>query len=318
MSTTNPFIGRREGIGLGIEATPGTGVASQAWMQWLDQDIQNKTTIIENESAQGTVEKINDSAIVERWAEGKLSGKVTAETCGFLLLGMFGTVVDGTITGGVYPHTFTLNQSTVPKSLSITRVNPLETQKYTYGTVESLEISAQAGGWVEMAASVKARPGAAATETVAITAEKEFTSKDITLKTAVDVASLSGATAITAKSVKLQLERKAEAYFPLGTDTVTEFMRGSFEAKGEFIIRYTDTQVETDYLANVIKAMSIKLTNGTTTLEFTAPRARFRDLQKTSDKENVITQTVQFYCEFDIASGKAISAVLNNLRPTYV
>lgn len=318
MTIVSPFTGRREGIGVGIEATPGTGVASQAWVQWLDQDIQNKTTIIENESALGTVEKINDSAIVERWAEGKIGGKVTAETCGFFLLGMFGTVVDGALTGGVYPHTFTLNQSTVGKTLSFTRVNPLETQRYTYGTIESLEISAQAGGWVEVAASVKAKPGVTATETVAIASEKEFTSKDITLKTAVDVASLTGATAITAKSVKLQVERKAEAYFPLGTDTVSEFMRGSFEAKGEFIIRYIDTQVEADYLANTIKAMSIKLTNGTTSLEFTAPRVRFRDLQKSTDKDNVITQTVQFYCEFDIASGKAISAVLNNLRPTYV
>jgi hypothetical protein len=40
-------------------------------------------------------------------------------------------------------------------------------------------------------------------------------------------------------------------------------------------------------------------------------------LQKSSDKDGVITQTVQFYCEFDITTGKAISAVLNNLRPVY-
>ena len=85
MATSKQYIGRREGIGLGIEATPGTAVAPQTWLRWLDQDVQNKTDVIENESAMGVVEKVNDSEVVAKWAEGKIGGKVTEEGVGFLL-----------------------------------------------------------------------------------------------------------------------------------------------------------------------------------------------------------------------------------------
>lgn len=317
MATADQYIGRRESIGLGIEATPGTAVAPQTWMRWLDQSIQNKINVIENESALGVVDRVNDSAITAKWAEGTIGGKVTVDSVGFLLLGVFGTVSTGVISAGIYPHTFSVNQSGIPKTLTLARTSPLVSNRHAYAVVDSLEITAETGGWVQVSSAIKARVGASSTETVAFTTEEEFTSKHIILKTAADVASLGAAAAVSASSLKLSIERPSEPFNPLGTDDQPQFDRGAFEAKGEFVVRLTDTQLETDYLANTKKALSITMTNGTKSLAFTASKVRYRELEQSRDKDSVVTATVQFYCEFDTATSKSIEAVLKNTRATY-
>jgi hypothetical protein len=317
MATADQFIGRRQSIGLGIETTPGTAVAPQTWMRWLDQSIQNKTNVIENESAMGVVDRVNDSAITAKWAEGTVGGKVTVDSIGFLLLGVFGSVSTGAAVAGVYPHTFSVKQSSIPTTLTVARTSPLDSMRFAYAVVDSLEITAETNDWVQVSSAIKARAGAASSETVAFTTEEEFTSKQIILKTAADVASLGAAAAVSASSLKLVIERDSEAFNPLGTDDQPQFDRGAFEAKGEFVVRLTDTQFETDYLANTRKALSITMTNGTKSLAFTASKVRYRELERSSDKDNVVTATIQFFCEFDTATSKSIDAVLKNTRATY-
>lgn len=317
MATGNPYVGRLEGIGIGIEATPGTSVAPQTWMRWLDQSIQNKTLVAENESAIGVAHRVSDSAVVQKWAEGTIGGKVTATTVGYLLLGYYGSVSTGTASGGIYPHTFSASDSSVPTALTITHNTPLKKQRFSYGTIENLEFSAEAGGWVQVSAGVKARPGVTSSDTVAFTDEVEFTSKQITVKTAANTAGLGAATAMSIKSVKLQLERSSEKFDSLGTDDTPEFDRLVREAKGEFVIRYTDTAYEDAFLANTAKALEIKLANGTTDLTFTAGQVRFRELEKSSDKDQIVTQTIQFFCEYSTTDSADVTAVLHNDTATY-
>lgn len=319
MTIVKPNIGRREAIGLGIEATPGVSVAPQNWLRWLTHGVQNKTSVIENESAMGVVSRVNDSEVVQKWAEGTIGGKVTSESIGFLLLGFFGSCSTGAVSSGIYPHTFSENQSSEPKTLTIARNAPLGAQRHAYGTFDNLEITAEAGGWVEMSTAVKAWAGVASNETPAfLTTEKEFTSKHITLKVANDVASLAGATPIKVSRVSMVMERSSEAFFPLGSDSQPEFDRGASDYKGEFVMRLTDDQYETDFLANAIKALRITIANGTTSLELTAGRVRYREMETTRDRDNIVTVTVQYYCEFSPSENASVTPLLKNTRAAYV
>lgn len=317
MATGNAYVGRKEAIGVGIEGTPGTAVAPQTWLYWTDQDLQNKTTVVENESALGVSYKVNSSAVVEKWAEGTIEGKVTSQGIGYLLLGFYGSVSTGAISGGLYPHTFSVLDSSVPTALTFTHYMPLKTYRHSYGVIDSLEISAEAGGWVMAKAAVKARTGASASDTPSFATESEFTSKHITVKTAANVAGLGAASDIAARSVKLSLERSSTAFYPLGDDDAPTFDREVIECKGELVVRYTDTQYEDDYIANTVRAMQLTLDNGTDDLTFTAPQVRFRELEKSSDKDGIVTQTIQFYCEFSTTTSDAVACVLNNDVATY-
>lgn len=318
MQPTDPYIARREAIGLGVEATPGTGVAAQGWLRWLDQTIQPKTNVVENESAMGVVERVNDSEITNKWAEGTIGGKVTVETVGFLLLGMFGTVSSSTVDGnGIYTHSYSVKQSSVPTALSITRVTPLKSERFSYGTIESFELSAEMGGYVTVSSAIKARAGETVTDTVALVSEAEFTSKHITIKTAANVAGLAGAPVIKARSLKVNAERPSTAFDPLGTDDQPEFDLGAFEAKGEFVVRATSTEYEEAYLANTRHALEVAMVNGNESLSFTASKVRFRELESSRDRDDVVTATIQFFCEFDTSLNSSIVPVLKNKRASY-
>ena len=318
MATADQQIGRREAIGLGIEGTAGTAVAPQTWLRWLDNGVQPKTNVIENESAMGVVDQINDSEVTSVWAEGTIGGKVTSHGIGFLLTGFFGSPTTGAAVSGIYPHTFVMNQSSKPApALTIARSNPLEDVQHSYGVVDTLEISAETDDWVMVSSAIKARAGEDATLTPAFIAEREFTSKHITVKLAANLGGLSGASALSARSVKLNLERPSEAHNPLGTFDKPEFDRGSFTVSGELVIRYTDTQYETDFINNAIKAMEIKLANGDDSLTFTCAQVRYRELERSSDRDEVVTQTLNIKAEYNLAAGKSVEAVLKNSRATY-
>lgn len=318
MSSGEAYIGRREGVGIGIEATAGTAVAPQTWLAWLNQDLMSKTGVIENTSALGVVDEINDSEVASRWAEGKIGGKVTVTSVGYLLTGFFGSPTTGSESGGYYPHTFEMNQSSAPApALTFAIANSIQSQRFAYGVVDSLEITAETGGWVEVAAAVKARLGANSTETVAIAEETEFASKHIHVKMAANVAGLGAASDISASRVQLTLERPSEAHNALGTSDTPEFDRLSFKVTGELVLRYTDTQYEENFLANTVRALSITMTNGSDELEFVASKVRTRELERTPDRDSIITQTLSLAAEFDVATGRSIQAVLTNEQATY-
>lgn len=317
MATSSPYIGRREGIGLGIESTPGTSVSPQVWLRWDDNGLQPRTTVAEFESAIGVVDRVSDSDVTQKWREGTIGGPVTSQALGYLLYGMFGSVSTGAASSGIYPHTFSVSQSAIPSTLTVARSNPLESQRHSYAVVDNLEISVETGGWVMASAAIKARIGATSTETIAFTTEKTFSSKHVTLKTAVDTGSLAGAPATSASRVQIVFERSSEAFFPLGTDELAEFMRGAHNARGEFVVRLTDTQYETDFLANTVKALSVAIANGNESLTLTASKVRYRELEHTKDKDNVVTATVQFFAEFDTATNASMIPVLRNTKTSY-
>lgn len=317
MATGEQYIGRREGIGVGIEAVPGTGVDAQVWLRWLDQDFQNKTSVIENESAMGVVDAVNDSEVVAKWAEGTIGGKITDVAMGFLMSGFYGKPTTGSATGGIYPHTFVMGQSSIGTTLTISRNDLIAPQTHAYAVIDRLTVEAEAGGWVTVEAAIKARVGQSGSLSPAFVSEAEFTSKHVTVKLADTVGNLASATALKAQRVKLDQERPSEAYNPLGTDSAPEFDRGEFSVTGELVIRYTDTQYETDFLANTIKAMSINITNGTKSLVFTASKVRYRELESSKSKDGIVTQTLSIKAEYDAAVGRSIQAVLSNARATY-
>ncbi len=322
-----PFIGRRESVGVGKEATPGTAVAPTSWQRHLKLTLDQKTTQAQNTSAMGRVEDINDSAVTEEWAEGSINGKVTDLSHGFFLLNMFGTctpVLHSTETL-VYDNTFTVNQSALPATLTFARSNPVISRRFALGTLSDYELDVKTGGWAEFTASVMAKTGQTSTETVSYVAENEFTGKHVTVKIASDSSGLAAATALQLKSIKLKIARKADRFTPFGAIDPTAFDLNSFGVTGEFVLRYTDTTLETLALANTRQALSIALVNTDTTigtaanpsLTFTMPKVRLTPITLDNSLDQPINQTVTFTAELDSTAGNMIQAVLTNTQNGY-
>jgi hypothetical protein len=321
--SNGPFIGRRESVGLGKEAVPFVGsVAPTNWQPHLSLTLDPKTTVAQNTSAMGVEEDINDSAVVEQWAEGSLQGKVTDTTFGLPLINLFGTEVYALKETGVGTHTFTKNNTTAAPSLTLARVSPLVSRRYALGYQTDLELSVAQGDWATFTSSLVARIGATAADTAAYAVENEFTSKHVTVKLATNVAGLSGATALDVKSVKLKITRKRDRYTPMGAIDPTSFDPNEWSVTGELVLRYTDTTLEVLGNANTRQAMSISLINTDVTigatsnpsLVFTAPKTRLSPLTLDNNLNQVLNQTIAFTCELDAALGYMVTAVLTNTK----
>lgn len=321
----NEYLGRQESVGFGIEGTPGTAVAPQIWTRHLSNGFAEQVTTLENESAMGRVERVNDSTVEQTWAEGSIEGKVADQSICYLLYSVFGTVnttdnVD--VNAAVKDHTFTVNQSNSVGYLTVAVNTPVEDLRHPLAVVDSLELSGEAGGWVRFTADVKAKAGASATLTPAYVAETEFTGKNISLKLddEGDVAGLSSATNIDVRSYEITLARPATPEFALGSGSPTDMNRGAFEATGEFVIRFKNTDYKDDWLANTKHAMRFSIINTDVTIGtaanpgivLTAPRASFRTFEKSDDLDEIVTATVGFSCELDTTAGYAINAVVTN------
>lgn len=318
MATSEAYIGRREALGLGIEATPGTSVAPQIWLRWLSNGLAPTAEVLENESAMGRVERVNDSETTSLGAEGSIGGKVTSDAIGYLLLGLYGSVESTTADEGTYSHTFDVNQSSVPRTLTITSQSPLQTQQYSYAVVNNLEVTAESGGWVEMEASVQSRAGQPSTaQTVAFLDEDEFAAKHISVKLAGDVAGLAGAPLLKAQRVQVVQERSSSKFDALGTDNESEFDRLEWEARGEVVVRLTDTQYEENFRNSATQAFEVRMENDDSSLTFTAPKVKTRELSIDRSLGDVVTVTLGLYFELDFASGKTLTPVLVNKTANY-
>lgn len=323
-----PFIGRREGVGFGIEATAGTAVAPQIWEPQTKLTLDQNTTVAKDTSGYGRVEGQVNSAVTEEWVAGTLSGNLHDLSFGYLLLAMFGSVSAAlhpseTI---VYDNTFSVLQTAPPPSLTFTRQNAAFTERYALGSVTDLEIAVTAGGYATYTASIQATVGATSADTPSYVTQNSFTSKHASLKYASLVSGLAGATALQAKSLKLKLARKADRFVPLGQIDPVAFDPEDFNVTGEFVTRLTETTERGIALANTLEALQIAIANSDVTVgtaahpgvTFVLPQTRFTPIKLDDNLNQVLNQTVAFTGELSLSAGYMVQPVLTNTQNGYV
>lgn len=321
------FIGRQVSVGLGIESTPGTEVAPTDWYRQLKLGFQRKTTVIDNVSALGRVEKVNDSAVVQQWAEGPIEGKLYNTTVGYLLYNILGSVAttdNADSDATIKDHTFTVNNTSTPPTLTVARKDPNSDRRHGLASLDDLEISVDTSDWVMLTGNLKAKVGTTATNTVAYGTEYDFTSKHVTVKVAANIAGLSGATALQVKSLKCKISRPSNQFFPTGVVDPAVVTTAPIEVTGEMVLQYDATTLESTWFANTVQALSIALVNTDVTigtaarpsLTITLPRVRLNTFDMNDDLDNIIEQTVGFKAEYDTTNG-LISAVLVNNKALY-
>jgi hypothetical protein len=276
----------------------------------------------------GRNEKFNDSAVVAKWADGKLEGKVGDITIGYLLYNIFGdltTTANADASGNVKDHTFNITQTKVAPSLTVARKDPKTSRRHALAILADLEITAEAGGWVKVSGTLQAKAGVDSTETVAFVVENEFTSKHVIAKLAANVSGLAAASDIATKSIKITIKRSVNAFIPNGADEPVAFDIGTSEVEGEAVLRYLNTTYEDLSYANTARALQVTIKNTDVTigtaanpgLVFTAPRVRLNTFSMSTDLDNVIEQTVGISGELDLTAGYMLRAVLTNLQTAY-
>lgn len=320
------YIGRTVAVGIAKEAVRGTAVAPAFWVRHLSLDFKKRGEAVQNESALGRREKFSDSEIVREFAEGNLEGKVNSKSIGLILLAAFGDV-NSVANGAGYDHTFTVDQSNTPQSLTVTKVDGVNSRRHALAMIRSLEINIEAGEYIKFTADLVARKGtdSPGPETIAYVEEYEFTSKDAFVRFADTVATVGAASNSAIKSGRITLDLGVEPYYEVGSTDPAEIHAGAIEVTGEIVARHSDDSYEDMYYTNTKKAMqfgfentAIDLGGGLNpALVFTLPQVSVTDFDTSNDLDAIVEQTLGLTGQINLDEGYAVEAVLTNDQATY-
>lgn len=149
--------------------------------------------VVNDESSLGVIADAVDSYVTKRWAEGNIEGNVNVNNFGYAMLSAFGSVSSAETVGtGAYQHDFSVLESNEHPTLTIGVDDPVEGDLAFAGAMlESLEVSAEVGGFVTFTASYKSKKEASATHTVVYTTDYTLLARHCGIKLADTLAGLS-------------------------------------------------------------------------------------------------------------------------------
>lgn len=318
----NSHSGRKVHYGLGA----GANAASAAfWLRHSTLNFYDRQDHLDNESAMGVDERINDSEIASILADGSIEGKIGVDSIGLVLRGMFGaptSVQRGTT--GIYDHTFRFGATA--GRVTAFRKSPMNDLKFGNATLSTLELRAAAKDWSMFSAEATALKGVTATSTPAyIEAEAEFSGKNVSVRVGTTEAAMLAATRLPATTANATISREVSPFFGLGNVEPDDIDATEIGVEGEVTLRYKNTDVETYWRNNTKLWLQIAHTNTAVdlgggvnpSLVITYPKASLRTPDLSNDLAAIVKQTFNVIGEMNLTAGRAIEVVLTNRVVSY-
>lgn len=322
-------------IGVGVEATPGTTVVASKYLPFVTCTIRGIQEILHDESAKGVREKNWGAIAGPRRGEGDLEVYVDAENAPYLIYAALGSISSGTASGesAVYEHTITRKASNPPKTLTVIYYDGVDTRKYAYSTINTLEINVS-DGIATIAANILSKFPSTGTGSRAITEERILAFKDYTIKfgsgangTAA-LAAAAGASASPLKSLVLRINNNAEAHYLSGDNSPTQIAIKQLEIDGDYVLFYEDTTERVHYEtlkdgANDVRAMIITFTGDsigsaeTEEIKISIPNFTITDRGVDTAVAGFITENPSFVANYDPTEAKIIEIIVTNEHASY-
>lgn len=319
------FIGRKIEIGIGREATRGTAVTPSYWLSLQNADFDDKFEGVVDESSLAVIEDSSDIKISKKWSEGKLSGKISANSFGYFLRSLLGTISSAVKETTAYTHTCSLLQSAQHPTLTIEAKNPNEQLKFANGAIDNLTIKAELGKFVEYETQVKAKLGAASTNSPSYVTDYSFLAKDVTVKVAADLSNLDAASAINVKNVEIKFDKNVESDDILGSNEPNDYLNKQFSITGKIELIYDATTYKILALAGTQKAIRINIQDTATTigaasnptLKIDLAKVKLTEWSKSSDLDGIVKETLTFKALYSSSDTQMVAVALTNTVAGY-
>lgn len=322
------------GVGGESQAARGVAVAPTSWIPARTptgiRPVLEKTLVRETR-ASGVMSQ--GSEITQKRVEGDLEFNVHAESIGWILLSLFGSVSSIAKAGGnssVYDHTFSIlaNNPQHPSLTLALRQPNIQDYEYAMGIVGGLEIKTPVNDLVNATVNFMAKSEAEhAAYTVSFneTNDPYFKGYNVTVKIAANVAGLDAAPALPAKEFSLSLNNNGRPNQVLGSQTPNDMLSLLMEISGNLKLDYTSKVYHDYYTAGTALAMRVEMTRTDLTigasanpkLVFEMPKVTFEDNSPDRPLDDIVMEDLSFTAHYDSTNAKAITAVLSNLKTTY-
>lgn len=310
------YIGRLIDLGIARESSRGVGVAPAYWIPRVSLSFDDKVVTARETAGAGELADSDNAFVTTKYAQGEIEAEIRDSSFGLFLYSLLGSISSGSVVDQSYTHSFTLSESNQHQSLSITVQDPNTSEIYELSMLDFLEINVELDQIVRFTAGFMSKQGTSSVvRTVAYTAENKFTKKHLRLKIADVLASLTAASAISVKRLRLRIEKNVIMDDVLGTVEPEDFLNRQFSVEGEIELNYEDETYKNYMRAGTKRAMEIAFINtdavigaGTTNpaLTFRLPLVDFLDWEPDYANDEIVKQTVSFKGNNDVSGGNKI------------
>ena len=327
--------GREPYVGVGIESVAGTGVVAAKYLPFTSCSLRGMHEPMEDDAAKGVRDKVWGAVGGRQHGEGDIEAYVDAKNAPYLLYPALGSISSDTASGEstVYDHVITRKTTSTPKTLSIVYNDTQDTRKFTYATINTLEL-AVSDGLATISANILSKFPTTGTASLSITEERILAFKDYTIKFgsgSTGTAALSAANSASATKVNaftLRINNNAEAIYQSGNASTQAVTVSQFEVDGEYTLFYEGTTERAFYEtlldgSNAVRAMIITFTGdaiGSThneTIKIEIPNFFIRERGVDTAIAGFITESPTFVATYDPTEAVTIRVTVTNTTASY-
>lgn len=315
------FVGRRGSLGVAFEATRGTPVVPAYWIPFVTLSFADKIESAREDQGMGNIADSDSFYVTMRMAEGELEAQIYDSGLGYILGSLLGAV-PVTTGSNPYTHTYTLSQSNQAKSLTLYWSDPDRSYIFPLAVVDSFKMSVEPSGIVNFTVGFKSKTARNwASQTPVYTAlGSKFLHQHLQVKLADAVGNLAAATAISLKSLELNIMRNTIFDSVLGTIEPEDILSQPISIEGSLSLNLEDDTYRNYMLQNTYRAMDITLLrSSSSSLQFQFPRVDFSEWERDLALNEIVKQNINFKANYDAANGLQIvsTAILINAKTSY-
>lgn len=339
-------IGRKGWIGIGFETAVGVGGDTPAkYIPYIASTMKNVVEVLDDEAAKGIRERAWGSVAARTRGEGDITIIADVETLPYFLYPALGACVTQSIeAGSTYQHTLTRKASNPPTTICLNVNDTVETRKYHYGSVSSLELSFS-DGFVEVTSSILSKAPVVCSEfesqtpceaagcnwnagvcisnaSLSIDEENILAFKDAKIYfgatlTEAEANYQNNTNAKDLTAFTLTINNNSEAQYESGSSSPGQISMGQFEIGGNYTLFHESTTERAAIEDQTQRAMVISITGGTigasTTEEIyiAIPQFHLTDRGVDTAPAGFVTENPTFVGDYHPTYGSIIVKIMN-------
>ena len=324
-------------LGVGVQSSRDTAVEPQMWIPGRTpsgiKPILEKVMVRET---RGTKMGSQDSEIVQKRAEGDLEFNVRNESIGFIMKSLLGKLESTTKDGEteVYRHTVSIlpnNPEHPALTIGLHQPDNSDGQDYEYPLGIPVSVSFKivtndlVSATVTFLASQESEKEGDAYEPVFVTRDYRFRHQDATVKIADDVASLSGASALSIKELTVDIPNNGRADHNISEVEAGNVLGMDITPGGQIVADLIDKTYHDIFTSGSSKAFQLVLEREDITIgdsshpriEIVFPKITFEGWDPNRAIDDIVGQTINFSAHYDASEGEGVSVVIDNERADY-
>ena len=325
MINIKSMIGRELEVGLGAEETRGTKSTTAKWVKNISANIFEKAEHATDEATRGVFEDSDGKRVIKKHVEGDVEMPLYANSFGFLAFNLYGSVNTSLVETGVYDHAFEIEQSSLAPSLTVFAKDGSVAQKaFKNAHVNTLELSADMDGYVNVSVNFLAKEGEADTSNPSYDSDVNFIGKEITVKVADTEEGLSSATPVCVSDLSISFDKGLIEKYCLGSFNPNEIYMSKASIEGSFTKKYEDDIFKALRESDNAKYMEIKIEGETiegksekTSLTFTFYKIQVTDWDRSGGNDDLVEEEVSFKAFYNATDNKASKLVIRNTTDKY-